>query len=490
MNSENNSQIESDKSALVRVFIEKGDSAKKEYFFKDTFRIGREDSSAVKINDGLVSRDHIEVSYKKGEWWIADLFSSNGTYVDDKKIDHLKLSEPIKLELGKNGPIVQLDLVSESDSRSVANSGVVGSLTSYIQRYFKEETDNPNIGTHTRMIQQAFKVVKKKQSKKYIKIIISIIVVAIAAVAFAIYQHIRVNELKEQIEINFYDMKAYELSINNIIDSLDINDERSKALVKKLKEREEKYDSLVENLGVYSSDEKVKLIQKTARIFGECEINMPEEFIGEVKKYIGYWQSTPKFKTAIHRAKEKDYIQFIAYHLNKRNLPLQFLYLPLQESEFKEQNVGPITNWGYAKGIWQFIAATAEEYGLKAGPLKDTNAYDPADERFNFFKATPAAADYIKFIYSTDAQASGLLVMASYNWGERRVIKYINMLSRNPRERNFWKLLSTYGDKVPKETYNYVFYIFSAAVIGENPKLFGFDFDNPLATAKRDLDIN
>ena len=27
---------------VVRVFIEKGDSAKKEYFFKDTFRIGRQ----------------------------------------------------------------------------------------------------------------------------------------------------------------------------------------------------------------------------------------------------------------------------------------------------------------------------------------------------------------------------------------------------------------------------------------------------------------
>jgi hypothetical protein len=42
---------------------------------------------------------------------------------------------------------------------------------------------------------------------------------------------------------------------------------------------------------------------------------------------------------------------------------------------------------------------------------------------------------------------------------------------------------------VPKETYNYVFYIFSAAVIGENPKLFGFDFDNPLAAIIEDLEI-
>ena len=51
----------------------------------------------------------------------------------------------------------------------------------------------------------------------------------------------------------------------------------------------------------------------------------------------------------------------------------------------------------------------------------------------------------------------------------------------NPRDRNFWKLLSKHRDKIPQETYDYVFYIASAAVIGENPRLFGFDFDNPLA---------
>ena len=50
----------------------------------------------------------------------------------------------------------------------------------------------------------------------------------------------------------------------------------------------------------------------------------------------------------------------------------------------------------------------------------------------------------------------------------------------NPKDRNFWRLLAGGKDRIPKETYDYVFYIASAAVIGENPRLFGFDFDNPL----------
>ncbi len=121
-----------------------------------------------------------------------------------------------------------------------------------------------------------------------------------------------------------------------------------------------------------------------------------------------------------------------------------------------------------------------KRYGLTVGRLADQNSYDPGDDRFNLPKATSAAALYIKDIYNTDAQASGLLVMASYNWGEYRIIDLIRRMPENPRERNFWKLLEKYRDKIPDETYNYVFYIFSAAVIGENPRLFGFDFDNPL----------
>ena len=55
----------------------------------------------------------------------------------------------------------------------------------------------------------------------------------------------------------------------------------------------------------------------------------------------------------------------------------------------------------------------------------------------------------------------------------------------NPRERNFWQLLAKYRDRIPKETYDYVFYIVSAAAIGEDPRLFGFNFDNPLADLER-----
>jgi hypothetical protein len=56
-------------------------------------------------------------------------------------------------------------------------------------------------------------------------------------------------------------------------------------------------------------------------------------------------------------------------------------------------------------------------------------------------------------------------------------------MPQNPRQRNFWKFLAQYREQIPPQTYEYVFSIVSAAVIGENPRLFGFPFDNPLAFA-------
>jgi hypothetical protein len=130
--------------------------------------------------------------------------------------------------------------------------------------------------------------------------------------------------------------------------------------------------------------------------------------------------------------------------------------------------------------MWQFIPKTGIQYGLKIGPLADLPRLDVGDDRHDYEKETNAAARYLRDLYTTDAQASGLLVMACYNWGEGSVLPLVRSLPANPRERNFWALLEKYRDKIPQETYDYVFYIFSASVIGENPKLFGFDFDNPL----------
>lgn len=484
MNSQPSSLNSEFNKPIVRVQIEKGESPKKEYFFRDDFRIGRGNSCAVKIIDGLVSRDHIEVSYKNNQWWVADLFSSNGTYVENERINHIVLSKPVKLELGKDGPVISLDLISETEPGNIRQSKVEGSLTSYIQRYFKE-ADDANIGDHTRMIKEAFKVVKKKQSNKYIKIISAVIFLCILAVAYAVYQHIKAGEQRALAQSIFYEMKGIEVQLSKLETVVEktgnIEVEQTIEKMRNDYNRMEKiYDQYVGELDVYDLNEQDRLITRMARLFGECEVNMPDNFIREVKNYIKKWQSSSRLKQAVTRARENNYVPVIIEEFLSQHLPPQFFYLALQESNFKFDVVGPMTRYGYAKGMWQFIPMTATQYGLQTGPLVEMNRYDPQDDRFDFRKATRAASKYINFIYQTEAQASGLLVIGSYNWGENNFRKLVNELPEDPKQRNFWNLLVKYRDRIPDETYNYVFYIFSASVIGENPRSFGFDFDNPL----------
>lgn len=474
---------------FVKVRIERGSSKQKEFFFNNSFSIGRSKDCSIQLTEAGVSRVHIDVILNESKWWIVDKNSSNGTFINGSKIQKIELKNTTSIELGNNGPI----LLFTFENKKLENpSSKDSSLTSYISHYFNESKNDQDAGQHTRLLREAFKVVQKKKTSKYKKIIMTAAVLAAAALAFAVYQNTKIDKQRQLAENIFYNMKSLELEISSLKSTLanTNNPKINKALEtfdKKYNQLGANYDKLVDDLGVYDLSDEDKLIIQTARAFGECELGMPDDFVNEVKKYINRWKSSNRLVNALERAKEKGYIKLIANYLKRNQLPYQFFYLALQESDFKDQVVGPHTRYGYAKGIWQFISATAERYGLNIGPLAGQSVYDPQDDRYNFPKATGAAAKYIKDIYETDAQASGLLVIASYNWGEHNILSQIRKMPLNPKERNFWKLLGKYRDVIPNETYDYVFYIFSAAVIGENPRLFGFNFDNPLSDALQSL---
>jgi membrane-bound lytic murein transglycosylase D len=256
--------------------------------------------------------------------------------------------------------------------------------------------------------------------------------------------------------------------------------EQVKRYMEQRRQLEDNYDQFLSGLYDRKLTEQDRLILRVTRTFGECDLAAPPEYIREVTLYINKWKTTGRFARAVKRAQDLGYTQKIADEFLGQNLPPEFFYLAMQESDFDTLRSGPPTRMGFAKGMWQFIPETGQRYGLRIGPLAPFARPDPADERHDWQKATSAAARYIKDIYATEAQASGLLVMASYNWGENRVINLLKTMPANPRERNFWKVLEKHRERLPPETYGYVFNIVSAAVIGENPRLFGFPFDSPL----------
>lgn len=473
----------------VIVKVKEGQAHKIITRFNDTFQIGRDEDNDLQIKDFRVSRSHVRISFDGERWWVKDLESTNGTYLKGARIQNVPLPEKAELELGKGGPVLQLMIEREEvneieEEKEVSKREGFSSVTHIVQHYFNRSKLG-KVGEQTMMFRRAVDRIHRERSKKYLIAIGISLILLLASGSIILYQKKKLSHLRNTAIDIFYSMKYLELQIAQLEDLFQLKAEKNllRDLLEKrkqLKEMEKTYDNFVKDLGLYKKmGEEERLIFQIARLFGECEVNVPPGFAKEVKNYIKKWKSTDRLREAIQRAKSNNYIPTILKTLNENNLTPHFFYLPLQESGFEARAIGPKTRYGYAKGIWQFIPITAQYYGLQMGPKYKEGVYDPQDERFQFEKATQAAVKYIKDINHTEAQASGLLVMAAYNWGETKIREIIRQMPENPRERNFWCLLS--NKPIPQETYDYVFYIFSAAVICENPRLFGFDFDCPLS---------
>ena len=482
-------QVDTAPALLLRT----GDS--RQFRFTQPFTVGRSADCDVCIDDSHISRRHISVEFSRGRWCARDLQSSNGIFVNNRRVESVQIDKALTLRVGgADGPVLVLqpETPAPATARAQAPAGQTKVLANYVERYFSAKGASEPAGKRTLLIRKAFENVQRRQKRRFGWIVAAMSVVAIAAAGYAYYGHRQIREQQALAEGLFYTMKSLDIDIANLERLVEKsgnprNQDQVRAYLERRREVENNYDNFLSGLKIYGGNltDEQRLILRVTRMFGECELVAPREYLAEVGRYIRRWQSTGRYVRAIKLAQEKGYIRRIAEEFITHNLPPQFIYLAMQESDFDPFNVGTPTPYGYAKGMWQFIPETGERYGLAVGPLVKFPRPDPADDRSNWQKATVAAAKYIKEIYATDAQASGLLVMASYNWGERRVIKRIQQMPTNPRERNFWKLLERYRNDVPDQTYDYVFSIVSAAVIGENPRLFGFPFDNPLVAAAR-----
>ena len=470
----------------ITVSLEAGSGETKLFTFSQSFRIGRLPDCEVCIPENCVSRTHAEVVFEDGEWRLRDLKSANGIYLNGELVQSLSITDNATVRLGNVGPILTFSL-EKPRSKNAASTGTDTTIADYINRYFEPAKKDMHFGTHTMFVRQAFEKVQTRQKKKYWMIIAALAVLVSSVSAYAFYEHREAQRQRKLAEDLFYNMKALDVDIAGLeLVVMESQSQRGKNEIltfqARRKEMQKSYDQFLNSLHVYNKklSEQDRLILRVARIFGECEMNMPPGFVPEVHKYVDKWKSTDRLAHAVSTAVKNGYNVRISQEMLALDLPPQFFYLALQESNFDPYIVGPETRKGIAKGMWQFIPETAMKYGLRVGPLADLRRPDPGDDRHRVDPATKAAARYLKDLYSTDAQASGLLVMASYNWGENQVLPLIRSMPANPKDRNFWQLLTKHRDRIPQETYDYVFFIVSAAVIGENPRLFGFDFDNPL----------
>ena len=121
--------------------------------------------------------------------------------------------------------------------------------------------------------------------------------------------------------------------------------------------------------------------------------------------------------------------------LDKYNIPLELKHLAVIESAL----IPYARSGAGATGLWQFMYPTGKMFGLKV------DSY--IDERCNPYKATVAAAEYLKSLYTmfNDWQ----MVLAAYNAGPGTISKAIR---RSGGKKTYWEI----RPYLPLETQGYV----------------------------------
>ncbi len=160
------------------------------------------------------------------------------------------------------------------------------------------------------------------------------------------------------------------------------------------------------------------------------------------------------------------YFPQIAPVLKANGMPNDLLYLACVESTLNPRAVSEAK----AAGIWQFMPATAKEYGLEVG--------DEVDERYDLEKATVAASKYFKKAlarYNGDWNA----VFASYNAGMGRISSQLEAQLAD-------SALDLY---LVDETQRYPFRVMAIKAIMENPSAYGFNITADQLYRPREVDI-
>lgn len=130
------------------------------------------------------------------------------------------------------------------------------------------------------------------------------------------------------------------------------------------------------------------------------------------------------------------YYKTLAPILEEERIPVGLLSVALIESGFNPLALSPKG----ARGMWQFMPATAERYGLTVEPAND--------HRTHVEHSTHAAARYLRDLYRQFGDWK--LAIAAYNAGENRVQRIINKTGIRDFEE-----MSRRG-LLPLETRNYV----------------------------------
>lgn len=439
----------------------------------------------LRFADNSLSRHHATLFRENDRLWILDNNSTNGTFVNDAPV-------------APNGTILQ-----NGDVIQIGNETMV-KIQFAASKQISKKPQSPQSKNAADNLSRA--------NSHYLPL--SLIAVAIAVIGLTIFV------VASKAFIN-QDSGATEQAATGQDNSDDedlpeeknLNSNRKKPKPVRTPETlnanqspasekpEEKPTEIKQNLPVaptktyaqMSEAEKRLFIEKEARLVAEMIGNQsgdaaPPEAVERIKVFVDAYAKrlrsvrkddctargwvTSDLQTLIERASQN--ARFIVPAFNSEGIAPQIgLYLAMIESEHcvcLQSPTGPL-------GMFQFTKATGKQFGLDTRPgASPTNP----DERCEPNKAAPAAAKYVKFLtgrYGTGS-LSVPLAIASYNSGEGGLSTNLQtaLAGEFNQERSFWTLVANQtklSSQFQKENIKYVPKFFAAAIVGENPVVFG-----------------
>ncbi len=179
--------------------------------------------------------------------------------------------------------------------------------------------------------------------------------------------------------------------------------------------------------------------------------------------YINYFSGRGHKTIEVATERSGRYRAMIQRVLSEEGVPQELIHLAQAESGFIPRAVSRAA----AGGMWQFLRARGNEYGL------NQTAY--TDDRMDPEKATRAAARHLHDLYNEFGD--WYLAIAAYNCGPVTVEKAVERTGYA----DFWELRSR--GVLPAETTNYVPIILALTIMEKHPADYGLDhvqFDPPL----------
>lgn len=175
----------------------------------------------------------------------------------------------------------------------------------------------------------------------------------------------------------------------------------------------------------------------------------------ELRAYLDFFDGRGKPTLVRWLRRMGYYEEMILDVLREEGLPEDLIYVAMIESGFSPT----ARSHASAVGVWQFIATTGEEMGLRI----DRHV----DERQDPVKATRAAAKYLKLLHNR--YDSWPLALAAYNGGPGLVNKEMDRYNSN----DYWFIARQRG--MYDETRRYVPKVIAVSMMAKNPDIFGLE---------------